>query len=131
MRPRYGSRRTLQVLKGYPQVYLLQSQISTSADCGATPKRTLTSRPRYLVVFTVGYRQGDNINAAVKKFSGNFTVILFHYDGQITKWDKFTWSKQAIHISVPKQTKWWYAKRFLHPDIVAPYDYIFLCGSST
>ncbi|KAI4384154.1 hypothetical protein MLD38_002342 [Melastoma candidum] len=90
------------------------------------PKEDLTSRPRYLVAFTVGYRQGDNINAAIKKFSGNFTIILFHYDGQITKWDKFAWSKQAIHISVPKQTKWWYAKRFLHPDIVAPYDYIFL-----
>ncbi|KAL6520205.1 hypothetical protein OROMI_032385 [Orobanche minor] len=23
-------------------------------------------------------------------------------------------------------TEWWYAKRFLHPDIVAPYDYIFI-----
>ncbi|KAL8241450.1 hypothetical protein R6Q59_014804 [Mikania micrantha] len=25
-----------------------------------------------------------------------------------------------------KQTKWWYAKRFLHPDIVAAYEYIFI-----
>ncbi|KAL0377379.1 UNVERIFIED_CONTAM: hypothetical protein Sradi_3043400 [Sesamum radiatum] len=34
--------------------------------------------------------------------------------------------QNAIHVSVRKQTKWWYAKRFLHPDIVAPYDYIFI-----
>ncbi|KAJ4721500.1 Protein of unknown function (DUF707) [Melia azedarach] len=27
---------------------------------------------------------------------------------------------------LPNQTKWWFAKRFLHPDIVAEYSYIFL-----
>ncbi|KAL0694355.1 hypothetical protein Bca4012_061535 [Brassica carinata] len=55
-----------------------------------------------------------------------FTLVLFHYDGRTTEWDQYEWSKRAIHVSVPKQTKWWYAKRFLHPDIVAPYDYIFI-----
>ncbi|KAH1226799.1 hypothetical protein GmHk_11G033374 [Glycine max] len=90
------------------------------------PSEDLTSRPNYLVTFTVGYDQKNNIDAAVKKFSGNFTILLFHYDGRTTEWDEFEWSKQAIHVSVHKQTKWWYAKRFLHPDIVAPYDYIFI-----
>lgn len=76
--------------------------------------------------------------------------MLFHYDGLVTEWDQYEWSKQAIHISVKKQTKWyikfiyffmvmtllflylilsfnrWYAKRFLHPDIVAAYEYIFI-----
>jgi len=52
--------------------------------------------------------------------------MLFHYDGRTTEWDEFEWSKRAIHVSVRKQTKWWYAKRFLHPDIVARYDYIFI-----
>ncbi|KAL6587448.1 hypothetical protein OROMI_000426 [Orobanche minor] len=52
------------------------------------PSEDLIVRPRYLVTFTVGYDQKNNIDAAVKK--------------------------------------WWYAKRFLHPDIVAPYDYIFI-----
>ncbi|CAN0904069.1 hypothetical protein LINGRAHAP2_LOCUS22872 [Linum grandiflorum] len=86
----------------------------------------LAIRPKYLVTFTVGYDQKNNINAAVQKFSENFTILLFHYDGRTTEWDEFEWSKQAIHVSAPKQTKWWYAKRFLHPDIVAPYDYIFI-----
>ncbi|KAG5015577.1 hypothetical protein JHK85_021713 [Glycine max] len=104
------------------------------------PSEDLTFKPKYLVTFTVGYEQKKNIDAAVKKacvrmskldmsleqFSKDFTILLFHYDGRTTEWDEFEWSKQAIHVSVHKQTKWWYAKRFLHPDIVAPYDYIFM-----
>ncbi|KAB5516266.1 hypothetical protein DKX38_026914 [Salix brachista] len=90
------------------------------------PSEDLTIQPRYLVTFTVGYDQKKNIDAAVKKFSENFTIVLFHYDGRTTEWDEFEWSKRTVHISAHKQTKWWYAKRFLHPDIVAPYDYIFL-----
>ncbi|PON33187.1 hypothetical protein TorRG33x02_355390 [Trema orientale] len=88
--------------------------------------KDFTIKPRYLVTFTVGYGQKNNIDAAVKKFSDNFTIVLFHYDGLTSEWEEFEWSKRAIHVSVPKQTKWWYAKRFLHPDIVAPYDYIFM-----
>ncbi|KAE8665014.1 RNF181-like protein [Hibiscus syriacus] len=90
------------------------------------PNEDLTSTPKYLVTFTVGYNLRKNIDAAVKKFSGNFTILLFHYDGRTAEWDEFEWSKEAIHVSVRRQTKWWYAKRFLHPDIVAPYDYIFI-----
>ncbi|KAH0938114.1 hypothetical protein HID58_005575 [Brassica napus] len=90
------------------------------------PHEDLTRQPRYLVTFTVGIKQKQNIDACVKKFSENFTILLFHYDGRVTEWDEFEWSKTAIHISVRKQTKWWYAKRFLHPDIVARYDYIFI-----
>ncbi|KAG8053813.1 hypothetical protein GUJ93_ZPchr0001g30427 [Zizania palustris] len=83
-------------------------------------------KPKYLVTFTVGISQKENINRAVKKFSDNFTILLFHYDGHVSEWDEFEWSKRAIHISVRRQAKWWYAKRFLHPDIVAPYEYIFI-----
>ncbi|CAN7026020.1 unnamed protein product [Brassica rapa subsp. trilocularis] len=52
--------------------------------------------------------------------------MLFHYDGRASEWEEFEWSKRAIHVSIRKQTKWWYAKRFLHPEIVAPYEYIFI-----
>lgn len=90
------------------------------------PNEDLTTKPKYLVTFTVGYNQRENIDKAVKKFSENFTILLFHYDGRTTEWDDFEWSKRAIHVSARKQSKWWYAKRFLHPDIVAPYDYIFM-----
>ncbi|CAH2045377.1 unnamed protein product [Thlaspi arvense] len=83
-------------------------------------------KPKYLVAFTVAYQQRNNIDACIKKFSDNFTIVLFHYDGRASEYDEFEWSKRAIHVSVPKQTKWWYAKRFLHPDIIAPYEYIFI-----
>ncbi|KAI8542427.1 hypothetical protein RHMOL_Rhmol08G0137400 [Rhododendron molle] len=43
-----------------------------------------------------------------------------------SEWDEFEWSKRAIHISVRKQTKWWYAKRFFHPRIVATYERLYL-----
>ncbi|KAK1290089.1 hypothetical protein QJS10_CPB18g00637 [Acorus calamus] len=90
------------------------------------PSEDLPMKQKYLVTFTVGYDQKSNIDAAVKKFSENFTIMLFHYDGRTTEWDEFEWSKRAIHVSAKKQTKWWYAKRYLHPDIVAPYEYIFI-----
>uniref|UniRef100_J3M387 tRNA pseudouridine(55) synthase n=1 Tax=Oryza brachyantha TaxID=4533 RepID=J3M387_ORYBR len=90
------------------------------------PSEDLPFKPKYLVTFTVGYAQKENINKAVKKFSDNFAILLFHYDDRVSEWDEFEWSKRAIHISARKQTKWWYAKRFLHPDIVAAYEYIFI-----
>ncbi|KAI9079045.1 hypothetical protein K1719_038997 [Acacia pycnantha] len=86
----------------------------------------LPIKPKYLIILIIGYDQRNNIDAAIKKFSENFTTVLFHYDGRVDEWDQFEWSKRAIHLSVQKQTKWWYAKRFLHPNIVAPYDYIFI-----
>ncbi|XP_019457249.1 PREDICTED: uncharacterized protein LOC109357694 isoform X1 [Lupinus angustifolius] len=90
------------------------------------PSEDLKKKPKYLVTFTVGYDQRQNINAAVKKFSDDFAILLFHYDGRTSEWDQFEWSKNAIHVSARKQTKWWYAKRFLHPDIVSAYEYIFI-----
>ncbi|KAK7257699.1 hypothetical protein RIF29_31862 [Crotalaria pallida] len=90
------------------------------------PSEDLKKKPKYLVTFTVGYNQRENIDAAVKKFSDDFEILLFHYDGNSSEWDQFEWSKNAIHVSARKQTKWWYAKRFLHPDIVSAYEYIFI-----
>ncbi|XP_017225821.1 uncharacterized protein LOC108201981 [Daucus carota subsp. sativus] len=90
------------------------------------PSEDLSITPKYLVTFTVGYNQRHNIDAAIKKFSENFTILLFHYDNRASEWDEYEWSKKAIHVSAQGQTKWWYAKRFLHPDIVAAYDYIFI-----
>ncbi|XP_057459416.1 uncharacterized protein LOC130750034 isoform X2 [Actinidia eriantha] len=86
----------------------------------------LVVKPKYLLALAVGYDQNDIINEIVMKFSENFSIVLFHYDGRASEWDQFEWSHKAIHISASKQTKWWFAKRFLHPDIVSPYEYIFI-----
>nr|GLL23433.1 uncharacterized protein LOC109187461 [Ipomoea trifida] len=83
-------------------------------------------KAKYLLTVTAGMEQKDTVNKIVSKFSENFAIVLFHYDGRASEWDEFEWSNRAIHISARKQTKWWYAKRFLHPGIVAQYDYIFI-----
>ncbi|KAK7376349.1 hypothetical protein VNO78_34815 [Psophocarpus tetragonolobus] len=80
-----------------------------------------------LLAMAIGIKQKDLVNKVVKKFlDNNFMVMLFHYDGMVDEWKDFEWSSRVIHVSVIDQSKWWFAKRFLHPDIVAEYDYIFL-----
>ncbi|KAH1155934.1 hypothetical protein GYH30_050962 [Glycine max] len=80
-----------------------------------------------LFAMAVGIKQKDLVNKLVKKFlSSNFVVMLFHYDGIVDEWNDFEWNNHVIHVAVANQSKWWFAKRFLHPDIVAEYGYIFL-----
>ncbi|XP_024161739.1 uncharacterized protein LOC112169034 isoform X2 [Rosa chinensis] len=80
-----------------------------------------------LLAIAVGIKQKDCVNKIVKKFlSSDFVVMLFHYDGNVNDWRDLEWSGRAIHVSAMNQTKWWYAKRFLHPDIVSEYAFIFL-----
>jgi hypothetical protein len=86
----------------------------------------LPHRPKYLLTLTVGLKQKDFVNQCVRKFSKEWQILLFHYDGHVSEWDDLDWSATAIHISTHSQAKWWYAKRFLHPDIVEPYEYIFI-----
>ncbi|KAL2994353.1 hypothetical protein AAZX31_10G161000 [Glycine max] len=75
----------------------------------------------------VGIKQKDLVSKMVKKFiDSNFVVMLFHYDGIVDEWKDLEWSSLVIHVSAIDQSKWWFAKRFLHPDIVTEYDYIFL-----
>ncbi|CAM8985907.1 hypothetical protein QQ045_008147 [Rhodiola kirilowii] len=88
--------------------------------------KTYTTHSNLLAI-AAGIKQKINVNAMVQKFlSGNFTIVLFHYDGNVDGWFSLDWAHDAIHIVARNQTKWWFAKRFLHPDIVSIYDYIFL-----
>jgi len=50
------------------------------------PDEDLPFKPKYLVTFTVGISQKENINRAVKKFSRDFAILLFHYDGRVSEW---------------------------------------------
>ncbi|XP_057977911.1 uncharacterized protein LOC131164617 isoform X2 [Malania oleifera] len=80
-----------------------------------------------LLAIAVGIKQKEVVNCIVEKFpSSDFVVMLFHYDGVVDEWRDLEWSNHAIHVSAMNQTKWWFAKRFLHPDIVSEYNYIFL-----
>ncbi|XP_078176554.1 uncharacterized protein LOC144570423 isoform X2 [Carex rostrata] len=80
-----------------------------------------------LLAMAVGISQKQNVNRIVNKFvMENCSVILFHYDGNVDGWVDLSWNNKAIHIVAQNQTKWWFAKRFLHPDVVSMYDHIFL-----
>ncbi|RZB76179.1 uncharacterized protein LOC114379588 isoform X1 [Glycine soja] len=87
----------------------------------------ILKRPLNLLAMAVGLKQKEIVNKIVEKFlSSGFVVMLFHYDGFVDGWKSLAWSSCAIHVSAINQTKWWFAKRFLHPDIVVEYNYIFL-----
>ncbi|XP_027087146.1 uncharacterized protein [Coffea arabica] len=89
------------------------------------PKKSNSSRS--LFAMAVGLKQKEAVDQMVRKFlSSNFVVMLFHYDGVVDGWKDLEWSESVIHVSALHQTKWWFAKRFLHPDIIAEYDYVFL-----
>ncbi|KAL1562681.1 hypothetical protein AAHA92_05237 [Salvia divinorum] len=80
-----------------------------------------------LLAMPVGIKQKKNVCTIVEKFlPEKFTIVLFHYDGNMDGWSDLEWSREAVHIVAHNQTKWWFAKRFLHPAVLSIYDYIFL-----
>ncbi|KAI9156345.1 hypothetical protein LWI28_004634 [Acer negundo] len=80
-----------------------------------------------LLAISVGIKHKEIVDRIVRKFpQKGFAVMLFHYDGIVDEWKDLSWADRAIHLSAANQTKWWFAKCFLHPDIVAEYNYIFL-----
>ncbi|XP_071930426.1 uncharacterized protein [Coffea arabica] len=90
-------------------------------------KELNTPSSQCLLAIPVGIKQKHNVDRIVQKFlPENFTIVLFHYDGNVDGWWNLEWSKKAIHMVAFNQTKWWFAKRFLHPAVVSAYDYIFL-----
>ncbi|KAL2484042.1 hypothetical protein Fot_45486 [Forsythia ovata] len=112
--------------------YILKDSGMASTSLNSLPRGIIEARlmfkaPSSLLALPVGIKQKKNVDLIVQKFlSENFTIILFHYDGNVNGWWNLEWSKEAIHIVAHNQTKWWFAKRFLHPAVVSIYDYIFL-----
>ncbi|XP_042486164.1 uncharacterized protein LOC122066426, partial [Macadamia integrifolia] len=113
--------------------YLPRGIIQANSDLELKPlwlaSRSKVDIPSYrsLLAIPAGIKQKQNVDTVVQKFfAENFTVILFHYDGNVDGWRDLEWNNKVIHIVALNQTKWWFAKRFLHPDVVSIYDYIFL-----
>lgn len=80
-----------------------------------------------LLAIAAGIKQKYLVDKIITKFlESDFVIMVFHYDGFVDQWDDFQWTDRVIHISAMNQTKWWFAKRFMHPDIIAVYDYVFL-----
>ncbi|KAG1361234.1 hypothetical protein COCNU_09G006970 [Cocos nucifera] len=93
----------------------------------SSSQRDISGKYTTLLAMAVGISQKRNVDILVFQFLiDNCSIILFHYDGNVDGWHDLEWSDKAIHILAHNQTKWWFAKRFLHPDVVSTYDYIFL-----
>ncbi|XP_068665031.1 uncharacterized protein [Aristolochia californica] len=94
---------------------------------GSPTRKRNAKSSKSLLAIAVGIKQKETVNQIVKKFPlSDFSIMLFHYDGIVDDWRDLHWSDSALHVSAVNQTKWWFAKRFLHPDVVAEYSYIFL-----
>ncbi|CAA0837156.1 Protein of unknown function (DUF707 [Striga hermonthica] len=115
-------------LNGLPRgIIEATSDLELKPLWSSSKSKQTVQRSYNLLAMPVGIKQKNNVNAVVQKFlSENFTIVLFHYDGNLTGWSDLNWSSEAVHIVAHNQTKWWFAKRFLHPAVVSSYDYIFL-----
>ncbi|TVT99914.1 hypothetical protein EJB05_54686, partial [Eragrostis curvula] len=108
------------------------TNLEMEASLAGNPERRKQqeeSKPtkKSLLAVAVGIKNKDTVNRLVSKFSADhFVIMLFHYDNTLEQWDDLEWSKRAVHVAAKGQTKWWFAKRFLHPDVVAEYEYIFV-----
>ncbi|CAL5080002.1 unnamed protein product [Urochloa decumbens] len=110
-------------LAGDPERLMKQQQQEAAATAPAAPP----PKRKSLLAVPVGIKNKDVVNRLVSKFpADDFAVMLFHYDGAVEQWGDFDWSERAVHVAAKGQSKWWFAKRFLHPDIVAAYDYVFI-----
>lgn len=90
------------------------------------PDEDLPSKPIYLLALLVKLNMMKNVDKIVSKFTKEWMVMLFHEEGKMDDWLEFTWAARAAHVVAARQTKWWFAKRFLHPDVVAPFDFVFV-----
>ncbi|CAI9115600.1 OLC1v1016539C1 [Oldenlandia corymbosa var. corymbosa] len=109
----------------FPKGFIAKTSNLERRPLWGSPKKLNSSRS--LFALAIGIKQKVTVDKMVQKFlESNFAVMLFYYDGIVDGWKDFEWNDRVIHISALNQTKWWFTKRFLHPDIVADYDFIFV-----
>lgn len=59
-----------------------------------------------IYIFDIHYMQNTELASVFQFLQENFTIILFHYDGNMDGWWDLKWSKKAVHIVADNQTKW-------------------------
>ncbi|KNE64729.1 hypothetical protein AMAG_10079 [Allomyces macrogynus ATCC 38327] len=78
-----------------------------------------------LVAVPVGESAKARIDTLVRQFGlDRFAFMLFIWDH--SDWSEFSWFAQVTAIRVARQAKFWYAKRFIPPEVALHYDYIWL-----
>ncbi|KAJ3362138.1 hypothetical protein GGF32_006423 [Allomyces javanicus] len=93
----------------------------------ATPATPVPTPPRKLglVAVPVGESAKSRIDTLVHQFGlDRFAFMLFIWDH--SDWSEFPWFAHVTAIRVARQAKFWYAKRFIPPEVALHYDYIWL-----
>eukprot|EP00698_Gefionella_okellyi_P007251 TRINITY_DN1760_c0_g1_i1.p1 TRINITY_DN1760_c0_g1~~TRINITY_DN1760_c0_g1_i1.p1 ORF type:complete len:433 (-),score=87.27 TRINITY_DN1760_c0_g1_i1:716-2014(-) len=89
------------------------------------PRPAPLSAKLALIAVAVGSKGKPFVDRMIQQFGvEHFSFVLFVYDG--SDYSEFEWHSDVLIVHAKGQMKWWFAKRFLHPDIVSNYDYIFV-----
>ncbi|KAI9222590.1 hypothetical protein BC828DRAFT_18168 [Blastocladiella britannica] len=97
---------------------------------GLSPRSPALARKPGLLAVPVGKKSVAGMASVLQTFDAHgFDVMLFHYDDGDAEWlaalPQFV-ARKWISVSARRQSKFWFAKRFLTPTVVDNYDYIFL-----
>lgn len=89
------------------------------------PRHPPLARKLGLVTVTVTGKSKQRVHRLLSQFAhSDFGIMLFITDD--SQWTEFAWCADAIAVHAHHQTKYWFAKRYLTPDVVQNYDYIWL-----
>ncbi|ORZ39189.1 hypothetical protein BCR44DRAFT_1427391 [Catenaria anguillulae PL171] len=89
------------------------------------PRSHPLKRRRGLLAVPVSGKSKAQIAPVLARFrQEHFDIMLFHYDA--ADWSDVPHYNEFTSIRVFGQTKFWFAKRFLVPELVENYDYVFL-----
>ncbi|KNE65461.1 hypothetical protein AMAG_11084 [Allomyces macrogynus ATCC 38327] len=78
-----------------------------------------------LVVVPAGEHAKRRVDRLVAQFGlDQFTFLLCVWDN--STWDEFAWARNVTVVRARGQTKMWFVKRFVPPEVVQNYDYVWL-----
>ncbi|ORZ41222.1 hypothetical protein BCR44DRAFT_111570, partial [Catenaria anguillulae PL171] len=90
----------------------------------SAPRSPPLKRQIGLLAIPVGAKSRALISPVIRKFkNAGFHIYLFHYDTS-GPWQEY--AREYPSVTAPGQAKFWFAKRYLPPQVVENYEYIFL-----
>ncbi|ORZ33466.1 hypothetical protein BCR44DRAFT_42681 [Catenaria anguillulae PL171] len=90
-----------------------------------SPRAQPLPRKLGLIAIPAGRKAKPMVDRLVRRFGlRDFGYMIFHWDN--ATWHEYSWYSQVVGVRALAQTKFWFAKRYLTPDVVANYDYVWL-----
>ncbi|KAJ3357213.1 hypothetical protein GGF32_001141 [Allomyces javanicus] len=78
-----------------------------------------------LVLLTAGAGAKSNVDTLVRRFGlDNFAFIICHWDN--ATWTEFDWYAHVTSVRAARQSKFWYSKRFIPPEVAMAYESIWM-----